>query len=207
MAKPLVATSTIYDAALELLGAQGPNALTARNLAARLRCSTRTLYQQVGKREALIEKLVEYHLAALPVELDQNASWQANATAWADTLRNALRDHPNLYQLITSEHRAPIVNYVNALFKTLVQAGFTEGLALRSCRTLVNVTITLTLSELKTQPPDHGERRPRGQKIGQDDVAMATHRSARASSDGAQPVFAQTIAWLIAGIEADHAQP
>ena len=49
MAKPLLAVETICDAALQLLDEQGAGALSARNLAASLRCSTRTLYQQVGK--------------------------------------------------------------------------------------------------------------------------------------------------------------
>ena len=50
MAKPLLATDSIYDTALHLLEVEGVGALSARNLAAALKCSTRTLYQQVGKR-------------------------------------------------------------------------------------------------------------------------------------------------------------
>ena len=48
MAKPLLASDSIYDTALHLLEVNGVGGLSARNLAAALKCSTRTLYQQVG---------------------------------------------------------------------------------------------------------------------------------------------------------------
>ncbi|MDC0362904.1 hypothetical protein OAN12_07685, partial [Halioglobus sp.] len=64
MAKPLLATDSIYDTALHLLDAEGVGALSARNLAGALKCSTRTLYQQVGKRETLISALVAHYFAS-----------------------------------------------------------------------------------------------------------------------------------------------
>jgi AcrR family transcriptional regulator len=45
VAKPLISAETIYDEALRVLEAEGVKGLTARNLASRLRCSTKTLYQ------------------------------------------------------------------------------------------------------------------------------------------------------------------
>lgn len=206
MAKPLITRETIYLAALELLQSRGSQALTARNLAAHLRCSTRTLYQQVGKREALIAQLVDYHLATLPLELDPAATWQHNASAWAATLRNALCDHPDLYRLITAEHRAPIANYVNTLFKALRHAGFNEALALRSCRTLANVTITLTLSELKTPPSAQRATARRGTRAAPGGAPATSAVIARADASASLAEFEQTISWLIAGIEADHAR-
>lgn len=58
MAKLLISVETIYDEALRVLDTEGVAGLNARNLAARLHCSTRTLYEQVGNREALIRGLV-----------------------------------------------------------------------------------------------------------------------------------------------------
>ncbi len=54
MAKPLISVDAIFTRALELLDAEGAQALNARRLAGDLKCSTRTLYQQVGNREQLI---------------------------------------------------------------------------------------------------------------------------------------------------------
>ncbi|NED67315.1 TetR family transcriptional regulator, partial [Streptomyces sp. SID10244] len=58
MAKPLIPVETIYERALVLLDDEGDSALSTRRLAADLRISTRTLYQQVGNRENLIRALV-----------------------------------------------------------------------------------------------------------------------------------------------------
>ena len=58
MAKPLIPVDVIYEHALALIDAEGAEALNARRLAADLKCSTRTLYQQVGNREELIRALV-----------------------------------------------------------------------------------------------------------------------------------------------------
>ena len=65
MAKPLIPVDVIYEHALALIDAEGAQALNARRLAADLRCSTRTLYQQVGNREELIRALIGRHFSQL----------------------------------------------------------------------------------------------------------------------------------------------
>jgi AcrR family transcriptional regulator len=59
----LISVETIYDGTLRVLDAEGADGLKARNLAARLHCSTRTLYEQVGNCEALIRGLVAHAFA------------------------------------------------------------------------------------------------------------------------------------------------
>lgn len=206
MAKPLVPVATIYDTALALLDEEGPDALSARNLAARLKCSTRTLYQQVGKREALIGQLVAHHLQGLELEFHAGDDWRDGAHRWAHTIRSALLAHPNLYRLMTAEHRAPIVAYVNELLKILLQAGFNEELALRSCRVLVNVAISLTLSELKS-PPAARRRGRSAAEIRFEDLVVARSGADPERFQRPPEVFENAVAWLIAGINAEFAEP
>lgn len=205
MAKPLVPVETILETALALLDEQGPAALSARNLAAVLQCSTRTLYQQVGKREQLIDKLVAHHLDRLALEFHPGATWQDSARRWAHTIRGALLAHPNLARLMTTEHRGPIVGYVNELLKLLLQAGFREELALRACRVLANVAISLTLSEL-TAPSMAVRHRVRSDE----EVAFEERVVARSGADPAHfqeppEVFANAINWLLEGLAREHA--
>jgi AcrR family transcriptional regulator len=206
MAKPLISVETIYDAALQLLDEQGPKALSARNLAARLQCSTRTLYQQVGKREELIDKLVDHYLAGLKLEFHQGEDWQESTRAWALTIRQALLEHPNLASLMTTKHRGPIVGYVNTLLKILLQAGFGEEIALRSCRVLVNVAISLSLSEIQT-PPLQELRKKRSKKEVEFETAILSKRGGgkdRFQAPG--EIFTQTVDWIVAGMEQELAQ-
>lgn len=201
MAKPLVAVETIYQAALRLLDEQGAEGLSARNLAATLQCSTRTLYQQVGKRDELIGRLIEYYFTGLKLEFRQESTWQDSARNWACTLRQAMLAHPNLSRLMTVEHRAPVANYVTELLKILLGAGFDEELALRSCRVLVNVTISLSLSEV-ISPTKRRRRTQRSEReIQFEDVIISRTGSARDHFQEPPEVFENAISWTICGIE------
>lgn len=200
MAKPLLAPETIYETALQLLDEEGAEALSARNLAARLQCSTRTLYQQVGKREELITRLLEHHLAGLRLEFQEGETWQDSAMAWAHAIRGALLAHPNLSRLMTIEHRGPIASYVNALLKILLRAGFDEELALRSCRVLVNVAISLSLAEAKSPQRPARARRSRDEIRFED---LVIERSGGDPDNFQEPpaVFENAIRWLVLGLE------
>ena len=205
MAKPLVPVETILDTALQLLETEGPEALSARNLAGVLKCSTRTLYQQVGKRDALLGQLVTHHLNSLALEFHPGATWQDSARLWAHTIRGALLAHPNLARLMTTEHRGPIVGYVNELLKILLRAGFDEELALRSCRVLANVAISLTLSELTAPSMDVRHRARSDEEVKFEERVV--ERSGADPEHFQEPpeVFENAVAWLIAGLDAEHA--
>lgn len=200
MAKPLLTAQTIYDCALELLDEQGAEALNARKLAAALNCSTRTLYQQVGKRDEMIGRLIEHYLAGIQMEFIREATWQESAQNWCKTLRKALLSHPNLFRMMDVEHRAPVAQYVNRLLKVLLQEGFDQELALRVCRVLANITISLSLSEIVA--PDNRVRQSRRNKkeIAFEDLII--RRSGRAGAKFQEPpeVFDNAIEWVIRGI-------
>ena len=214
MPKPLITVETIYKAALHLLDEEGPHALSARNLAAALQCSTRTLYQQVGKREELIGRLIDYHFAGQQLVFEPQSTWQASVVCWASILRGALLAHPNLARLMTVEHRGPVADYVNELLKVLLKAGFTEALALRSCRVLVNVAISLTLSELQLPAGETGKTRRNPKEIAfERKIAAKAEAGSRhsvlhddpRSYNNTAAVFDSTIGWLLAGMERDLA--
>jgi AcrR family transcriptional regulator len=208
MAKPLVSVDAIYEAALNLLDEGGPSALSARNLARALQCSTRTLYQQVGKREALIRQLLDHYFTNLKLQFKQAASWQSSTQAWANAMRSALLAHPNLTRLMTIENRGAITDYVNQLLKVLLHAGFSEQLALRSCRVLTHIVINLSLSEIEA-PPIETRRKRRSQKeIQFEDLVIAQSGSTRREKhlQDIPEVFSTTVRWVIRGIEDDWEQ-
>ncbi|MEM1112476.1 MAG: TetR family transcriptional regulator [Pseudomonadota bacterium] len=201
MPKPLVAVETIYDAALDLLDERGAEALSARNLAAALKCSTRTLYQQVGKREALVAQLIAHYLAGRDLVFERDADWRVTARNWSLALRGALLAHSNLARLMTTEHREPIADYATELLKALLAAGFERPLALRSVRVLVNVVINLTISEIITTEHGSTQSHAAAQGLRADDLAIA----GRATRAGNPPeTFDNTLRWLLIGIAAER---
>lgn len=200
MAKPLLAVETIYDTALKLLDEQGAQALNARNLAAELNCSTRTLYQQVGKRDEMIERLIEHYLTGLKLEFVAAETWQGSARQWCIALREVLLSHPNLFRMMDVKHRAPVAEYVNALLKALLDAGFDRELALRLSRVLANVTISLCLAEIVA--PDNRARQQRRSKkeIAFEDLVVRTSGKVKRGFQEPPEVFENAIEWIIEGV-------
>ena len=190
---------------MRLLDEEGADALSARNLAAALQCSTRTLYQQVGKREELIGQLIERHFANVELEFKQGENWQASMRNWASTLRAALLAHPNLARLMRLEHRGPVAHHVTQLLKVLLEDGFDEELALRCCRVLVNITISLTLSEI-IAPNGSARHKRRGKReIEFEDLVISRRGADRDSFQQPPQVFENSIDWVISGIQAERA--
>jgi AcrR family transcriptional regulator len=182
MAKPLIPVDVIYEHALALIDAEGAQALSARRLANDLRCSSRTLYQQVGNREELIRALVRRHFSRLQLDFHEYDTWETTALQWSLALHDALQAHPFLTELMTVDDRGAVTSYVNKLWKSLVQAGIDRGLATVCCRSLVNTTINHTIVEAQAL------RLPQATRAGGSDAKKR------------KQAFPRTIDWIIAGV-------
>jgi AcrR family transcriptional regulator len=182
MSKPLIPAEVIYEHALALIDAEGAQALSTRRLASDLKCSTRTLYQQVGNREELIRALVGRHFSQLKLHFDEYQTWESTALQWSIALHDALQAHPFLTELMTFDDRGAVVSYVNKLLKSLIRAGIDRRLATDCCRSLVNTTINHTIVEAQA-------RRHEPQT-----------RSGNPDAKKRQRSFLQTIDWIIAGV-------
>lgn len=203
MPKPLVAVNSIYDCALRILEEQGVEALSARKLADELQCSTRTLYQQVGKRDELISQLIAYYFGQVEMVFADCGLWEDSARDWARNLRYALLSHPGLSRLMTAEHRGPIAEYVTQLLKVLLRSGFNEELALRSCRVLVHVVMNLSLAELSAPANTSGRKRRSRKEIQFEDLVIARSGRRRVDLGNAPEVFENTLDWVIIGIRSE----
>jgi AcrR family transcriptional regulator len=185
MAKPLIPAEVIYTRALALLDAEGAEALNARRLAADLRISTRTLYQQAGNREQLVRALVARHFSQLRLEFHEYDDWDTTAFHWCMMFHDTLRAHPFLTELMTIEDRHAVEEYVNDLVKAALREGVPRRLAIEWCRTLVNVTINHTIVEVRAlREPEHS--------------AETAAETAKIEKN-----FPMTIRWLLAGFRAE----
>jgi AcrR family transcriptional regulator len=185
MAKPLIPVEVIYERALALLDAEGAEALNARRLAAELRISTRTLYQQVGNREQLIRALVARHFSQLKLDFREYKTWESTALHWCLALRGTLGAHPHLTELMTIADRSAITAYVNELVKATLRAGFSRPLAIECARALVDVTINHVVFEVRAlREPEHSpETAAEAAKI--------------------EKNFPMTIKWITTGVRAE----
>lgn len=173
----------IYARAQELLDAEGLAGLNARRLAAELKCSTKTLYAQVGSQDQLIRELVARHFAALRVEFEEAGTWQDSALRWCAAVRAQLLAHPHLSELMTFDDRAAVAGYVNRLLRILLESGVEDRLARDCCAVLVHTTISLTNAEI-----------------------LASSLAAKVGLPAVSPdIFDAAIRWIIAGVDAENA--
>jgi AcrR family transcriptional regulator len=185
MAKPLIPVEAIYEHALELLDAEGADALTTRRLAADLKISTRTLYQQVGSREELVRALVARHFSQLRLDFREYEDWETTGLKWCLNLRDALRAHPYLTELMTIDDRAAVTDYVAELTKATLREGFPRALAVECSRALVNLTINHCVMEVRAQ---------RGPKQSSETLA----ESRRIAKN-----FPMSVRWTLVGVRAE----
>jgi AcrR family transcriptional regulator len=185
VARPLIPAEVIYTRTLELLDAEGAGALNARRLAAELKISTRTLYQQVGGREQLIRALVARHFSQLRLDFREFDTWESTALHWCLALHDALRTHPYLTELMAIDDRKAVEDYVNDLVKATLRHGFPRRLAVECCRALVNVTINHTIVEVRARrEPEHSPR-------------------TAAEVQKIEKNFPMTIEWILAGVRVE----
>jgi AcrR family transcriptional regulator len=151
MAKPLIPADAILAHALEILDAEGSENLNVRRLSSDLKISPRTLYQQVGNREAMIRALVTRHFSQLRLELDEYDDWESTALHWCLALRRALRAHPFLTEPMTIDDRKAITDYVEELLKSMLRQGVPGPLAIAACRGLTNITINHCVAAVRAQ--------------------------------------------------------
>jgi AcrR family transcriptional regulator len=182
MAKPLIPVELIYERALALLDAEGSGALTTRRLAAELKISTRTLYQQVGSRDELIRALVTRHFSQLQLDFHEYEDWEATALHWCTALHDALHAHPFLTELMTVDDRSAVMSYVDELVDATLREGIPRKLAVECCRALVNLTINHSIVEVR------GVREPK------------LSRNSAAESDRIEKNFPMSVCWILAGV-------
>ena len=207
MAKPLISKELILDEALDLLNEEGLEKLSARNLAARLSCSTRTLYEQVGKRDELIRELVSHFFSNSELHFSPASQWQESGLLWANAMRSALLTHPNISRLLTTQTRPAIAETVNLLLRDWLNKGLSEELALRGCRVLTHLVISMTLTEIEAPPlPERRQRRSRREIEFEDLIIAKTGSGENQTFQDIPEVFENAVRWTLAGIESEVKQ-
>ena len=142
MTKVALSADGIFRAALDLVDAEGLEALTMRRLAADLGVATMSLYGHVPNKDDLLTGLV--NLATCEIELPS-----PHAEPW-DGLRSIIREfrrvslvHPNLVPLIVRQPPtgAAGLRTLEAALDAMRRAGLDGGAAVRAYRVTASYAI------------------------------------------------------------------
>ncbi|MFC4013326.1 TetR family transcriptional regulator [Nonomuraea purpurea] len=98
----VLTTERVVTAAIEVLDAEGLDALTMRRLGARLGVAAMSLYRHVPNREALLAEVVNRLFTEAMTGHAPDAAWQRALAGFAVAYRRVLLAHPQAVPLLAT---------------------------------------------------------------------------------------------------------
>ena len=139
---PRFTREEIAAAALELVEAHGLEALSMRELAARLGVGTMSLYRYFDTKDALLDAVTEAAMPDFTAPRRDAADWRRELRRVFADLRRGLERHPALvrmrFERLPRTERA--LDWTEAVLQLLQHAGFTRAQAVGGYRALYTYT-------------------------------------------------------------------
>lgn len=155
---PLTA-DRIHAEALRILDTEGIAGLHARNLTRQLSCSSKTLYQLVGNKEALVRGVVARAFAEMDLQFRPGPDLPTTLKNWARTLHHEMLARPWLGTLMTPADRDATVAYVVRLVDALAGHGLRRRDAITVAGNVGHWTVSTSLLDIRAPGEwDHPER-------------------------------------------------
>ena len=142
----------ILDAAIALADDAGLGALSMRRLGQALGVEAMSLYNHHANKEAILDGMIARVLAEVELPA-QGGDWEKALRACAVSLHEALRRHPWACSLVMApasgpEAMAARLRYIEALLRTLREAGFTPEQAYHAYHAIDGHVVGFTMWEL-----------------------------------------------------------
>ncbi|TWF80673.1 TetR family transcriptional regulator [Pseudonocardia hierapolitana] len=158
----------VLGAALALVDADGVEALSMRRLGAALSRDPMRLYRYASSKEDLLDGIVEFAMAELPVPATPaDGDWEEALRRAAHAFRELALAHPHLVPLMATRPLATplatrplgMLRPLEALLDLLIRAGFDGGGALHAYRLYAGFLYGHVLNELQERAhgPDEGD--------------------------------------------------
>ncbi len=194
----------IVEAAMAMLDEGDERRFSMRRLAAELGVDPMALYHHHRNRHALMQEVMVALMAACPIP-PSAGDWRQDVRAICHGIRQLARRHPGTFRVyvvfedwVPSEHRVH-----EALYATLLEAGFGETATVRAVRLLLSYAESFAVDEITgwLEPFSAQERSDLA-----DSLAGGTHPAITALLDtivtpDADAEFAFGLDVLIAGLE------
>jgi AcrR family transcriptional regulator len=154
----------VLQAALDLVDAEGLDALTMRRLGQVLDRDPMALYRYADNRAALLDGVAETVLSQLVVPAGQT-DWEAQLRSTAHQFRRLALEHPHVVPLIVTRPLATPLGLrplgtlrpLEQVLALLIDAGFTSVRALHAYRTFFGLLHGHVLNELQEVVVDPAE--------------------------------------------------
>jgi AcrR family transcriptional regulator len=147
--RPLVLDrASIARVAMELVDADGIDALNMRRLGAELGVGASALYRYVPDKQALLDLLVDCVYAEIEAP-EITADWRQRVVAYCDALRAALLSHPHLAPIVACR---PVMGHAGVGILEVALAELAElGFDAESARRIVDVIVSFVMGHVLTE--------------------------------------------------------
>lgn len=189
----------IVDAALGLLREQGVDAVSMRNVGARLGVSPVPLYSRIGNKAALLDAIVDRLLADMAPVPEADEPWQRYATRWCHAVRTRFVELAAA-GLAVGDRRPAIVEATRPLLVVLRSHGFAIDRAVQATRILVWTVAGFAAVTGFTAVDARSDAAPNRS----DDTTRPGSDPAGVSATEANQLFELNIRYVIDGIERDR---
>jgi AcrR family transcriptional regulator len=142
----------VIAAAIELIEADGAEAVTMQRLATQLGCGLMTLYNYVPSRNALLEGVADEVMSGVAWTPMPGASSRDQARALVGAFRQIARAHPRCAMLAVSRRGGSLLRPAETMLATLRDVGFSGPDAVRIVRAFATYILGLLVCEVGAVP-------------------------------------------------------
>jgi TetR/AcrR family transcriptional regulator, tetracycline repressor protein len=164
--RPGLSRSVVLEAAIDYVDQFGLAELSMRKLGASLQVEGMALYRYVHSRDelldAMVDRLMDQLYADPQVLLAPADDWQTFLHKVADGVRRLALDHPQIFPLVATRHRAapwirpPLrsLRWIEGFLAALLSRGFSEDAAVYAYRAFGSFLVGHLLLEVSAEGAD-----------------------------------------------------
>jgi len=204
---PRLSRAAIFKAALQLIDAEGAQALTMRRLGSEMGVEAMSLYRHVSSKDALLDGIGGQMLAELEMGSD-DGDWAVTAQRLTSGLRAIARAHPAAFELVglRALNTVEAMRPVETLMADLRAGGFPPDRAVAAFRLLSGYQRGFTLSEIAGFAPTSGRQGLSEEKLPADEFPAIHSLAGELGRDPTDADFNAGIATIIAGLRMELAE-
>ncbi|MFC9919667.1 TetR/AcrR family transcriptional regulator [Agromyces binzhouensis] len=191
----------VTDAAMELLRAEGLDAVSMRRVAERLGVAPNSIYAHVADKAALVDELIDAMLGGVATPTDDG--WRARIERVMRDSRRELLVHPDLvpFALVRQSVGPNALRLGEITLGALREAGLDGAAAVTGLQVLLVHTIGSAAFETgRTQDPDPAARGRRGRERAAEFGGVTAELSEPISRWSGDEVFERGLGWLLDGL-------
>lgn len=204
-----LSTARIVEAALEVLREDGVDALTVRNVAARLHTRSASLYRHIAGRDELIALIADHVMGDIHI-VGTGCGWRADVEALMYEMRRVMLSQPlpsSAARTTAGSYGPNTLRVIDAALRLFLQAGMNSRNAAYTATAMLHfVAGTAGIQRSAVGRGPHGATRSAGFTRLLDSLPADNYTALRAAgadyvATPADEVFAHSVAIFLDGVE------